>query len=163
MHRDSCSQLRSSLRCLVAASNDGRSSGFGLTSSQAGGHLTPTSRLRALSRLTGEVKVKVMLRPTVSRPVCLGIKHPFGAYDHIFFFLFDSCGFVDVGRPLSREDGSVLHNVQYIYILHVITWMYIQGFCQSRLGTADHILSLIAIRAENTVPLLRVQWLFTVP
>jgi hypothetical protein len=27
-----------------------------------------------------------------------------------FLFLSDSCGFVDVGRPLWREDGSAVHN-----------------------------------------------------
>jgi hypothetical protein len=50
-----------------------------------------------------------MLRPTVSRPVHLGIKHSYGAYDH-FVLLSDSFRFVDVGRSIWREDGFVVYN-----------------------------------------------------
>jgi hypothetical protein len=37
-----------------------------------------------LNHWTPYVKLSLMLRPTVSRPVCLGIKHPSGAYNQIF-------------------------------------------------------------------------------
>jgi hypothetical protein len=39
-------------------------------------------------KLVDNLKVKVTLRPTVSRPVCLGVRHPSGTRDQ-FFLLFE--------------------------------------------------------------------------
>jgi hypothetical protein len=49
-----------------------------------------------------------MLRSTVSLPVYLGFKPTSGAQDQ--FSITVSYGFVDVRRPLWREDGSVVYN-----------------------------------------------------
>jgi hypothetical protein len=59
-----------------------------------------------------KVKGKVILRPTVSRPVCPGVKPPSGPVINFSFslkFSLDSCGFVILLRPLWREDGSVIY------------------------------------------------------
>jgi hypothetical protein len=57
------------------------------------------------------VKVKVILRPIVSRPVYLSVTHPSGTRDQFFpsFFCIENCEFLDVGHPLWREDGSVIY------------------------------------------------------
>jgi hypothetical protein len=47
-----------------------------------------TAGLSTLNWTGCQVKVKVILRTTVSRPVCLGIKHPFGAYDQILIIVW---------------------------------------------------------------------------
>jgi hypothetical protein len=73
-------------------------------------HLFSASLAELNSQLYGSAKRQ--LRPTVSRPVCLGIKRP-SRLTTRFLLLSDSCGFVDVGRSLWWEDGSVVYNYSW--------------------------------------------------
>jgi hypothetical protein len=59
------------------------------------------------SELTSQIKF--ILRPTVSRPVCPGVR-PVTNFSFTLKSSLDSCGFVIMGRPLWREGGSVIYS-----------------------------------------------------
>jgi hypothetical protein len=80
-----------------------------LLSSLAGDSFTNNPRWELTFSSATLNKVKVTLRTMVSRPVCLSVRHPFWANDQIFCFQA-VCGFVDVGRPLWREEESVIYS-----------------------------------------------------
>jgi hypothetical protein len=77
------------------------------------------------------MKVKVLSRPMVSRPVCLGVKTHLGSKTR-FWILSDMCGLFDVGCPLSRETGLSLQ-----LILAIASAVILRSFSRE---THNHIL-----------------------
>jgi hypothetical protein len=66
------------------------------------------------------VSQSVILLPTVSRPVYLGIKHTAGAYDQIFI-MSDHCCFLIWGALSDERTGLsfAMYNIQYILLSQI--------------------------------------------
>jgi hypothetical protein len=82
-----------------------------------------------------------ILRPTVSRPVRLGVRHPSGTRNQFFPFslwlFLDICGFVDVGCPLWLEVRSVVFSVCQVSLAQPQSQSYITTDSRSvRLGVS---------------------------
>jgi uncharacterized protein Usg len=90
------------------------------------------------------LEVKVMLQLD-SQPVCLGIKPPSGAQTR-FLLLSDSCGFVDVWRPLWRGQVCCLQ-----LLLALISTVILGS---KSCSTHDHILLSWIWYSPNVAPTL---------
>jgi hypothetical protein len=152
--RDQYSQLLSSLRCLGTSSDSERSSAHGLTSSEAGGHLTPTSyssdcRLRTLlERETDRQTERVTFRLAVYRQSVRLCVEPLEPHDQRLFSTEPLRSY-----PLCNNLSDEKMGLSLMYVLGLSSsvriahracyWKFlllhcIHVLCQSRLCKADH-------------------------
>jgi hypothetical protein len=115
------------------------------------------SRNSTLHSVLLSLSLSLILRPTISRPVCLGIKHPSGAYDQIFITVRQLgdcwCG----ARSLT---GGWVSRLQLL-----LTLASAVIFGSESSGTRDHIL-LSQIRDFPFRRLLRLaglRWRYSTP
>jgi hypothetical protein len=84
------------------------------------------------------LSLSLMLRPTVSRPVRLGIKHPSGAYDQIFFSVRNT---EYVWQLRSWFRGALSLTRGRVCLLYILLALASAVFLRSEsLGNRDHIL-----------------------
>jgi hypothetical protein len=145
-------------RCLVAGSNGGRSrSPRFLNYPRASTNSFPqqkltTKRQQFSNSLTNLViqkpsnwtQVKVLLWPTVSRPVCLGVKHPSTSQDQIFITVSFALPNDSKGLSFTTAAGPRQHS----HICHLWTLAAIL------LQELSYLWYIVMGRTENTVPLL---------